>query len=1255
MSYHLPFVDPVSLKRLALASKRCLLRISLLLLLVESGPCWLGAATPERIWEKGPQARSAKVQPKIPPESTTRLSRLSPEQTGVAFTNLLSLDRYTTNQIYLNGSGVAAGDVDGDGWCDLYFCGLDGPNVLYRNLGNWKFEDITSGSGVACPESDATGVAFADLDGDGDLDLVVNTVGSGTRIFFNDGKAHFTERTPLNPGKGGTSLAVADFDGDGALDLYICNYRTHTLRDQPKTSFRLKLVNGQRVISEVNGVPVSDPALEGRFSLGSGGRILEHGEVDVLYHNNGKGEFTPVPFTGGSFLDEEGRPLIEAPHDWGLSVTARDLNGDGSPDLYVCNDFDSPDRVWMNDGHGKFRALSKLAMRNSSRFSMGVDVADINRDGFDDLLVLDMLDKNRAFRLTRADRLAEPTPLGEFQNRPQLPRNTLQLNRGDGTYAEVAYQLGLAASGWSWTPAFLDVDLDGYEDLLITGGHGRDDMDLDTGMRLEATKKTARLTPLEELSLRRQTPKLAQPLQAFRNLGGARFEEVSDQWGFQAVGIHQGLCLADLDNDGDLDVVVNTLNGAAELYRNEATEGRVAVRLRGLGGNRQGVGARIRLMGGATEQQSQEVICGGRYLSSDEGTRVFASGTPTPDRRMRLEVIWRSGRRSVVEGVEANRLYEISEESAEAPPLAKPSPSSELFEDLSTTLDHRHHPSLFDDFAHQPLLPRRLSSVGPGLGWIDLDGDGREELVVAGSKGDRLGVFRWSEREGMARWTGWGKDQLLIRDVLGVVGTGRDGRVLLALGPPDETAATLPSSGVETVGQDGAVLQRLESSLAGFSGALALADIDGDGNLELFVGGGPVLDRYPESLPSQIFQRRSGEWVKDEVRSRVVQSAGLVNGAVWTDLNGDGFPELVLACEMGPIRLFLNQQGVLKEQTREWGLASMLGWWNGVTAGDFDGDGKMDLMASNWGLNSGWDATLDRPWRLYYGDLGAGRVDLIEATYDPSVREWIPERDLTAVGRVLPFIRERFPSNRSYAQAGVEKILGERLPEMKRMEVNHLETTVWLNRGDHFERGQLPAAAQFSPAFGLSVGDLDGDGYEDVLMGQNFFGVAPQASRSDAGRGLVLKGDGKGGFAELPASMSGLRVYGEQRGAALADFDGDGRWDWVVSQYGNQTRLFHNRGGRPGLRVRILGPVGNPSGFGCMLRLRTSQGWGPAREIHGGSGHFSQDGAIQIMPGSVSPLQLEVRWPGGRRSVLDLPPSALEVSIDSQGNLTRIR
>jgi len=1224
-------------------------------------------------WKQGPGYRFAELS--LPMTGQTGFRALAPEITGIFFTNSLGQERHLTNQILLNGSGVACGDVDGDGRCDLYFCSLDGPNRLYRNLGNWKFQDITESAGVACPELDATGAVLADLDGDGDLDLIVNSYGGGVHIFLNDGHAHFTEVTnapALNPSRAGTSMALADVDGDGTLDLYVANYRTVTLRDQPNTRFSVRMENDRPVVNAINGRPLTDPDLTNRFVFrvvaGEKGVTFtndENGEADVLFRNDGKGHFLPVSWTDGTFLDENGEPLKQAPLDWGLSVMFRDINGDGAPDLYVCNDFKSPDRIWINDGKGHFRALARLALRQSSLSSMGVDFADINRDGLDDFFVVDMLSRQHPRRYQqRIDIKPEILPLGAIENRPQSSRNTLFLNRGDGTYAEIAQFSGVDASEWSWTPIFLDVDLDGYEDLLISNGFERDGMNVDILKQIETMKKEGQYSPVDQLRLRRIFPKLATSKLAFHNLGNLKFEDQSAAWGFNTESVGQGMALADLDNDGDLDVVINNMNSVAGIYRNETIAPRLAVRLHGKPPNTRWIGAKIKVSGGPTVQ-SQEMICGGRYLSSDEPVRVFAAGSLT--NRLSIEVTWRNGARSVVHEALPNHIYEIEEiqnSRVNGQSLEHPSP---LFVDVSERIAHRHHEEPFDDFALQPLLPKRLSQLGPGVTWCDLDGDGWDDLIIGSGRGGQLAGFRNDGHGKFQPLTQAPFTQPVTRDQTTVIGWQKaPGKMTLLAGSANYEDGLPVGSCVREYDLTGKTVGDLLPAQESSTGPMALADIDGDGHLDLFVGGRVVPGHYPEPASSLIFRGKSGKFVLDEENTRRLARVGLVSGAIFSDLDGDGRPELILACEWGPLKIFRNDHGQLtpwNPAVRGPALSSqfltldqLTGWWNGVAVGDFDGDGRLDIVASNWGRNTKYESFRAQPLRLYYGDFdGNGTVDIVEASFNPTMNKVVPTAPLHVVAAAMPLLQERIGSCQNYSTSGVEEIYGETLKTANHVQASWLDSTLFLNRGDRFEVVALPPEAQMTAAFAICAGDLDGDGNEDLFLSQNFFAVHPETSRYDAGRGLWLRGDGKGGFTSVPSQESGLKIYGEQRGAALCDYDQDGRVDLVVSQNSAQTKLYQNIRAKPGLRVRLAGPPANPNGIGAVLRLISGGVSGPAREIHAGSGYWSQDSSVQVLATPAAPVELRVRWPGGKETTGMIPAGAREIIIDSAGKVTLTR
>jgi hypothetical protein len=1201
----------------------------------------LAAFAAEPAWEAGPGHRRAPLP--APAAGQTGFTALPGSATGIRFTNQLSQARYLENANLLNGSGVALGDYDGDGRCDLYLCRLEGPNALYRNLGDWRFEDVTAAAGVACADQLSTGAVFADVDGDGWLDLLVLSMGGPNALFLNTGRGTFTNVTAaagLVSDLGATSAALADVDGDGDLDLYVANYGVNSiLRSGGHLSFRL-----------VGGRPVATGRHAKRIRF-VGDRVFELGEPDVLYLNDGAGRFTPVNWTGGAFLDEAGRPLAEAPWDQSLSALFHDFNGDGAPDLYVCGDASTPDRFWWGDGRGRFRAVSGRAVRLTPYFSMSVVAADLDRDGRDDLFVTDMLAREHLYVLTQRGTMHDqPRPPGDLDSRHQTRRNVLLHARGDGTYEELAWYADAAASDWAWSCLPLDVDLDGWEDLLVSNGFLHNVDDLDTQERVRGL---GRLSVAESRKTTLMFERLDTPNLAFHNQRNLTFRERGRDWGFDSRRIANGMALGDLDGDGDLDVVINCLGDEALVLRNDSPAPRLAVRLRGRPPNTRGVGARLRVTGGPVVQEV-EMAAGGRYMGGDEPMRVFATG---PARRLTIEVFWRAGGRSVVTNAAPNYLYEIEEPGPEArSPKPEPQTTNQpLFQDISARLAHRHAEEPFDDFAQQPLLPYRLSRLGPGAGWVDLDGDGREELVVPGDAGGGVEAFHYDAAT--ERWAPLPAElPPLAGDGVAVAAwvpaPGRR-QVLIGLANQQAGATNTPVLAAFEW-RDGRLRPAGEWRAPFSAGPVAVADYDGDGALDVFVGGRFVPGRYPEPAGARLFRNAQGQLTPDPAAERLFAGPGLVAGAVWTDVDGDGWPDLALACEWGPVRLFLNRRGTLHEATAAWGLDAWTGLWSGITAGDFDGDGRLDLAVGNWGLNSPFRASPEQPLPLFYGDFdGNGVVDLLEAYAVPGLGV-APRRAFDVVAAALPFLKTRFATHKAYAQATVRQVLGPEGRDARELRVTTLASTVFLNRTNHFAPVPLPAPAQWAPVFGVAAADVDGDGYQDLVLAQNLQATRPDLDRLDAGRGLVLRGDGRGGFTPWPGQESGLVAWGEQRGLALGDFDADGRPDLLLTQNGTATALFRNTGARPGLRVRLAGPPGNPDGVGAVLRLRAGEQSGPACPVLAGAGWGSQDSAARVLtlPGAAAPTALYVRWPGGRETVSALPAEARAVVVDPEGRVT---
>jgi enediyne biosynthesis protein E4 len=1184
-------------------------------------------------WQTGSGFRFAKLE--TPHKGRPGFEQLPASVTGIQFTNTLSQTRAMNRVNLMNGSGVALGDYDGDGYCDVYLCQLSGPNLLYRNLGNWQFEDVTELAGVACPEQTSTGACFADINGDASLDLLVTSMGGPNACFINDGKGNFqnvTKEAGLQSRLGSTSMALADIEGDGDLDLYVCNYGVTSISRS----------GGSLNITEEDGKYVVRGRYARRIKI-IDGIMYELGEPDYFYLNDGTGVFTKVSWTDGAFLNDANEPLQEVYRDQGLTVTFRDVNQDGAPDIYVCNDAFTPDRFWINDGQGRFKELNKTAWRQTSYFSMSCDFADINRDNQDDLFVSDMLSRRHDLAMTQyADILIQPRQIGDIQSQQQLRRNTLSLARGDGSYAEIAYYARVAASEWTWAVYCLDVDLDGWEDILVTNGMLWSLDDMDTQAEIKRIRKATGVIDRRSILLH---PPLNTPNIAFRNCRDLSFEECGVTWGFDSEQVSNGIASADLDNDGDLDLVVNCLNSGALVYRNLSSEPRLAVRLRGADGNTQGIGARIEVHG-VTPFQSQEVICGGRYMSGADPLRVFATGSA--DTEMSIRVRWRSGTQTLLKDVEVNHIYEIREDASEIqidPEAVKQSPVP-LFSEVSESLNHRHHETVYDDYSRQPALPFKLSQAGPGVAWFDLNQDGWQDIILGSGRGGTLQVFQNNAQGGFE----------LLNDAFLKEANLNDQTGILAYAKEDDTVDIIGgSANYEDVKATGSsvviydlndLIRRELPGQASSSGPLAMADIDGDSDLDLFVGGQCLPGRYPEAASSMMFSNVEGQFQFDQVNSKNLSQVGLVNGAVFSDIDSDGDADLLLARDWNSVAVFRNEKGILTDVTQTYDLAKYLGRWNGINTGDFNNDGLLDIVVSNCGRNTPYERFREHTIRLYYGDLDKnGIVEMLEAHFDERMQKWAPFHNRERVATFLPFVLARFPKHVQYAEASVQEIFGDYYDDLTYCAINTVESMLFINQGGQFKAAPLPWEAQISPCYAICVGDCDGDGHEDIFLGQNFFMTSETTTRYDAGRGVWLRGNGKGEFAAIPAQESGVKVYGEQKGAALADYNADGRIDLLVTQNGAATKLFRNERALPGLRIRLRGGNSNPYAIGASVRLVYPDKEGPLREIHAGAGYWSQSSPVIVLGKAGAPTAALVRWPDGQTSSAPVSPTSQELVI----------
>jgi hypothetical protein len=1071
--------------------------------------------------------------------SGPRFELLAPDHSGVDFQlQLPDLENNIKQLIFLNAfGGICTGDFDGDGLVDFYVSSPAGGHKLYRNLGDFRFQDATEEAGLAADTFWGTGATFVDIDNDGDLDLYACAYDAPNRLYVNRGadvagNIHFQDqahRYGLDFRGASMTMAFADIDNDGDLDGYLA---TTAKAPPPGTRFSV-IYEGK--------VPKIPPHLAEywQFIYRPGEQVsrTEAGQFDHLYRND-----------DGHFVDISREAGIDGPY-FTLSATWWDFNADSLPDLYVANDFYGPDMLYRNDGDGQFTEVIQEVVPHTPWFSMGSDVGDVNNDGLVDFLATDMSATTHYREKVMMGNMDDLWFLDLAEPR-QYMRNALYVNSGTGRMLEAAYLCGVASTDWTWNPLLADLDNDGRLDLFVTNGILRDTMNSDLSAYAEqhfqgGSREWARFWAGQEM---RKEVNLA-----FRNEGDLQFTRTEQEWGLNHAGVSLGAAVADFDNDGDMDLVVSNADAPVSIYRNKSQDANsITVRLAGTASNRRGLGATVHLRAGGVQQVRYVTMTRG-WLSSSAPVLHFGLGDAQGVSELSID--WPSGRRQVLRDLGANQAYIVSEpDEAEGGPHPVDTARKPFFAPSSPIADARHTENEFDDFAKQPLLPHRMSMMGPALAAADIDDDGDEDFFLGGAAGQsgRLVVNH--------------QGQLQARSVeaFDVHQDCEDtAAVFLDVESDGDEDLVVVSGSVEQAPGNPMYRDRLylNDGHGGFTfapdrlpddrenGSVAAAcDYDLDGDADLFIGSRCVPGEYPTSGTSRLLVNSEGRF--EEAAPPALADCGMVTDAVWADLNQDGRMDLTLATDWGPLKVFLNEEGRLRDATRDCGLDRFLGWWTAITAADVDGDGDQDLVAGNFGLNTKYRASQKKPELLYYGVFDESeRPHVIEAKYDGDV--CVPRRGFSCSQNAMPFLKDKLQTFHNFASATLPELYGQsRLADAVRLEANTLESGIFINEGSgepRFTFRPLPRLAQIAPSLDLLTNDFNSDGNVDLFMLHNFYGPQRETGRMDGGLSLLLLGDGTGGFEPVWPVQSGIVLPADPRRAVVTDLDADGGRDLFVA------------------------------------------------------------------------------------------------------------
>ncbi|NNE15176.1 MAG: VCBS repeat-containing protein [Saprospiraceae bacterium] len=1036
----------------------------------------------------------------------TLFKLLKSEQTNIDFNNVIYEDPNRTyvvfNPIY-NGGGVAIGDVNNDGLLDVFFTGNEVDNKLYINKGDLVFEDITESSGITENEGWHNGATMVDINGDGLLDIyicrgghVFNENKRKNLLYVNQGDLTFKESAiEYGIDDKGYSFhsSFFDYDNDGDLDLYVINH--------PNKSF-LKIP---------------------QYLMGEGGGPYDF--KDHLYQNN-DGIFTDVTHPAGVYGN----------FGFGLSLITSDFNDDGFSDIYVANDYTQRDYLFMNNQDGTFTEKLKESTGHISLFSMGADFADINNDGLEDLFVSEMLPDDYKRSKTMMANMSTSAFKNMVKNgmHYQYMHNAMQLNRGNGYFSEISHLSGISKTDWSWSCFLSDFDNDGLRDLFVSNGYRRDVYDKDTAKKRDDYVKENRGVIADLNAFYDLTPVTKSKNFIFKNNGDLKFEKKISEWGFEQASFSNGASVADLDNDGDLDIVVNNMEEEAFIYENTASEKNnnyIKIKLVGPSKNPFGIGAKVKIKSGDLTQVFQQKTTRG-YLASSDPNIHFGLGQNSILEN--IDVTWHDGTKTKIQNVEANQTISINYSDAEKVSEVN-NTVTPLFHDVTnTTLGQiKHSENAHDDFKNQVLLPYELSKQGPFISIGDVNGDYLEDFYLGGAH-RQSGTIYVQDDEGQfskllnKAFENDSKFEDLQSVFFDIDGDNDLDLYVISGGSEAAPNSTQYIDRLYTNDGGGSFTRNVKSipSLRTSGANISTADYDNDGDIDVFIGGRNVPDKYPSTPQSYLLQNNNGV-LTDVTQSNASElgNVGMVTSSIWEDVNNDGNLDLIVVGEWMPISIFINKNGKFSNVTKDMNLENTTGWWNTIHKADIDGDNDIDFIVGNLGENFKFHASPEKPFHIYSDDFDKnGTHDIILAKYEGS--DQVPVRGRQCTSEQIPSIADKFETYEDFANANVQQMVNTKSKTAVNKSAQLFSSIILRNNNGKYEVEKLPSLAQLSTTNVILSGDFNSDGNIDIVLAGNLYDTEVETTRADASIGLLLAGQNNKTFKALSHSESGLFLPG---------------------------------------------------------------------------------------------------------------------------------